>query len=43
MYGTIYIIKKKRLKLSQLYKQKPLYMYLFIDDYETKEKLRKFN
>ena len=39
MYGTIYIIKKKRLKFHK-YKQKPLYMYLFVDDYETKEKIR---
>ena len=32
--------KKETLKVSQLYKQKPLYMYLFVDDYETKEKIR---
>ena len=32
--------KKQTLKVSQLYKQKPLYMYLFVDDYETKEKIR---
>ena len=32
--------KKENLKVSQLYEQKPLYMYLFVDDYETKEEIR---
>tara|TARA_X000000950_G_scaffold124535_1_gene155941 strand:+ start:1235 stop:2035 length:801 start_codon:yes stop_codon:yes gene_type:complete len=32
--------KKENLIVSQLYNQKPLFMYLFVDDYETKEKIK---
>ena len=32
--------KKENLTVSKLYKQKPLYMYLFVDDYEKKEDIK---
>ena len=32
--------RKINLKVSQSYNQKPLFMYLFVDDYETKKKIK---